>query len=122
MLVLNFQLLPFEPSMLVLYAFPVVVVLSWVRNYQTMAVMTFVGNIGVGTSAWPLHFLCESASNDPRNVLVSSGLALVALIIDGFSREIRPLDPSDMFAPQTSMLYVGPAIFLFTVHYVVLPM
>lgn len=94
---LGAELLPIEPSMLVLYAFPIVVLLSWVRNYQSMAVMTFIGNIGVA-------------------------LALVYLFVDGLSREVRPLDRDDMFSPRTSMLYVGPAIFLFTVHYVVLPM
>ena len=75
------------------------ILLSWIRSFKEMTIFTLFGVLAI---------------------LVS----IVAIVMDGFVRreDSETIDKIVLFAPETYLNFLGPATFLFTVHYCVLSM
>jgi hypothetical protein len=74
------------------------ILLSWVRSFRNLAVFTFIS-------------------------VISIILAVFTIIYDGSGKMMGSIDDVPLFLPMDSTLqFLGPATFLFTIHYCVLSM
>lgn len=75
------------------------ILLSWIRSFKEMTIFTLFGVLAIF-------------------------LSVVVIVVDGFTHQDNSkfLNDVPLFAPDTYLNFLGPATFLFTVHYCVLSM
>lgn len=92
------QVFSIPMEMAILYLLLPIILLSWIRSFQELTIFTIFG-------------------------VVSLIFAIIAIIVDGVYRMDEGIEKTPLFSSLSStMNFVGPTTFLFTIHYCVLSM
>mmetsp|Transcript_4289 Transcript_4289/g.5903 ORF Transcript_4289/g.5903 Transcript_4289/m.5903 type:complete len:618 (-) Transcript_4289:136-1989(-) len=114
------QVFSLESSSVILYATIPLILVSWIRSFHELSILTAFGIATLSVAVMAIIY--DGSMQYRMDLTTNTNPTTIALQSAAMAMKPTGLKPIPLFLPWTIVNFVGPATFLFTIHYCILSM